>query len=202
MKTIKYILLSIAFFSVSSVLAQKGDYFNYLDYAHTINKDDYKITFKVTDKSINDANIDAKKEYFWYSANKIMKTQGGFSGKLLNGDYNEFYLTKNLKEQGTFKLGLKNGLWNKWSTSGKLLYQANYKDGLLHGVYFQYDTLGNLKEENSYRNGLLNGISKKYVSKDNILTTKYDDGAIKPKKEGKFSIWLKKLFKKGNKSKK
>src|ERR1700744_5503516 len=49
--------------------------------------------------------------YFWYSANTIHSTQGGFSGKLLNGSYTEYYPDKSLKQQGIFKAGLMMGKW-------------------------------------------------------------------------------------------
>jgi hypothetical protein len=69
--------------------------------------------------------------YYWYSSNKIHSTQGGFSGRLLNGAYTEFYLTRNLKEQGTFDKGLKNGTWKNWDEEGKLVKTTHWKKGLL-----------------------------------------------------------------------
>jgi len=74
-----------------------------------------------------------KKELFynWYSANAIHSTQGGFSGKLLNGRYNEYYLNKSLKEQGAYKRGLKTGSWQQWKDDGTLLRQSSWKNGTL-----------------------------------------------------------------------
>ena len=69
--------------------------------------------------------------YFWYSANLIHVTQGGFSGKLLNGSYSEFYLNKNLAEQGAFKKGLKNGIWKSWNEDGTLNQVTRWKDGII-----------------------------------------------------------------------
>jgi antitoxin component YwqK of YwqJK toxin-antitoxin module len=68
--------------------------------------------------------------YFWYSANKIHSTQGGYSGKLLNGRYTEYYLNKNLREQGSFKKGLKEGLWKSWNEDGKLMHETYWKNGI------------------------------------------------------------------------
>lgn len=67
--------------------------------------------------------------YYWYSANAIHSTQGGFSGKLLNGLYTEFYLNKNLKEQGTYKKGLKDGIWKSWNEDGTLSQAAKWRNG-------------------------------------------------------------------------
>ena len=69
--------------------------------------------------------------YYWYESNQIHSTQGGFSGKLLNGLYTEYYSDKNLKEQGTFKKGLKNGTWRSWNEDGTLAVNSTWKNGLL-----------------------------------------------------------------------
>lgn len=69
--------------------------------------------------------------YYWYSADAIHATQGGYSGKLLNGLYNEYYYPdKNLKEQGTFKNGLKEGIWKTWNTNGTLHSITKWKHGV------------------------------------------------------------------------
>ncbi len=69
--------------------------------------------------------------YYWYTANSIHVTQGGFSGKLLNGTYTEFYLNKNLEEQGNFKKGLKNGVWKRWNEDGTLDRVTEWKNGAM-----------------------------------------------------------------------
>ena len=68
--------------------------------------------------------------YYWYGSNEIHVTQGGFSGKLLNGQYTEYYPNKNLKEQGQFKKGLKNGLWKAWNGDGLLLSTTKWNNGM------------------------------------------------------------------------
>jgi len=69
--------------------------------------------------------------YYWYSAGGVHFTQGGFSGKLLNGSYNEYYLNKNLKQQGAFKKGLKDGIWKTWNEDGTLIGLSKWKNGLV-----------------------------------------------------------------------
>lgn len=69
--------------------------------------------------------------YYWYSSNQIHSTEGGFSGRLLNGSYNEFYLSRNLKEQGAFDKGLKNGTWKEWAEDGQLIKTTRWKKGVL-----------------------------------------------------------------------
>ena len=41
----------------------------------------------------------------------ILVTQGGYNGRLLNGDFRVFYPNKNLKENGNYQFGLKEGTW-------------------------------------------------------------------------------------------
>src|SRR3978361_1257752 len=66
-----------------------------------------KIIQAEIDPVSSEPSVKSKLVYYWYSANAIHITQGGFSGKLLNGIYTEYYLDRNLKEQGRFKKGLK-----------------------------------------------------------------------------------------------
>ncbi len=75
-------------------------------------------------------NVHSDRLYFWYAANKIHSTEGGFSGRLLNGSYNEFYPDKNLREQGNFKKGLKDGVWKSWDEDGTLDSSSKWKNGL------------------------------------------------------------------------
>ena len=79
----------------------------------------------------SDPGIKPNRIYYWYSDNGIHTSQGGFSGKLLNGRYEASYLNHNLKEQGTFKKGLKDGVWKSWNDDGTLSEAANWKNGLL-----------------------------------------------------------------------
>ncbi|MDB5122342.1 MAG: hypothetical protein JWP94_471 [Mucilaginibacter sp.] len=99
----------------------------------------YKVRLYEKDKTIlaeiNEINsgphIKPARFYYWYSANAIHSTQGGYSGKLLNGVYTEYYLNKNVKEQGTFNKGLKTGLWKSWNEDGTLNHAARWKNGVV-----------------------------------------------------------------------
>lgn len=95
----------------------------------------------------SDPDIKSDRFYYWYSANMIHSTQGGFSGRLLNGLYAEYYLNKNLKEQGTFKKGLKDGVWKKWKEDGTLNNTTTWKNGL----EVQPNTLPFFKRMNPFR---------------------------------------------------
>jgi hypothetical protein len=85
--------------------------------------------------------------YYWYSSNGIHVSQGGYSGKLLNGIYNEFYPNKNLKEQGNFKKGLKDGTWKDWNEDGTLIQVCDWRNG----VNVQKDTVSLWKKVNIFK---------------------------------------------------
>jgi hypothetical protein len=119
------ILIFFCFFSIGAYAQKMPDYG--LD----------KVRLTLSDQTIIaeldpvTSTISAKSNlhYFWYSANAIHETQGGYSGRLLNGKYSAFYLNKNLKEQGNFKKGLKNGVWRSWNGDGSLIAATNWKRG-------------------------------------------------------------------------
>lgn len=118
------------------------------------------------------------RSYFWYSANQVRSTQGGFSGKLLNGAYSEFYLNKNLKTQGFFIKGLKTGKWKHWNKDGLLKEIQFWQEGVKAGNFQLYDTDGKLMEEGIYRKNLLHGIYKIHHNKDSIEVKKYHKGIL------------------------
>jgi antitoxin component YwqK of YwqJK toxin-antitoxin module len=96
--------------------------------------------------------------YYWYSSNKIHFSQGGYSGKLLNGLYSEFYPNKNLKEQGTFKNGLKDGAWKSWNEDGTLNQISKWRKGAIVHI----DTTAFWKKVNVFKK------KAKHSAKDTI----------------------------------
>lgn len=130
--------------------------------------------------------IETDRSYYWYSGGKIKITQGGYSGKLLNGRYSEFYLNKNLKEQGYFNKGLKNEVWKSWNENGVLIQTVTWKNGLRNGEFILFDAKGTIKQKGSYRNDMLDGKQFNYQGKDSVQVVTYHDGKIAPAKKGSF----------------
>lgn len=135
-------------------------------------------------------SVDPHKTYYWYSSNAVHTTQGGYSGKLLNGSYTEYYLNKNLREQGTFKNGLKTGVWKSWNDQGGLLSFMTWQDGTKSGKFELLDDKGMVKTSGTYRSNLLDGIVKSYVSADSATVVKYKNGKVIAKSSGE-SFWRK-----------
>lgn len=132
----------------------------------------------------------SEKTYSWFSGGQINTTQGGFSGKLLHGDYQDFYLNKNLKESGSFDKGLKNGNWKNWTNQGILISEYTFKQGQKNGDYAKYDLLGKRIERGAYHNDLLSGKQETQVADSTIIKV-YKDGKLKDKKSGMPKIFYK-----------
>lgn len=147
----------------------------------------------------SDPEMESDRLYYWYSGNTIHSTQGGYSGRLLNGAYLEYYLNKNLKEMGTFKKGLKDDIWKSWNENGILTQLYTWKDGVKSGEFNLFDDTGKLKQVGYYKNDLLEGNVKSY-DKDNKLTiVNYHKGRETPAKHSS-SIFKKiNIFKKKDK---
>jgi antitoxin component YwqK of YwqJK toxin-antitoxin module len=156
----------------------------------TVNYADHLVTSGVKPaEEVSEMN--PGKVYFWYSANQIRSTRGGFSGKVLHGSYTDFFLTKNLKEAGQFLNGLKEGEWRQWNEQGILLNRTMWKCGQKTGPYYVYNAEGKSIESGSYKNGLQHG--KRAISKgDSVQVSWFREGkAYKPSK--KLSKFIKKL---------
>jgi antitoxin component YwqK of YwqJK toxin-antitoxin module len=122
----KKVLVLLCFMISASAFAQKLPYTG-LNRVRIVEADQ-TILAEINEGSSN-PSVKPDLFYYWYSANAIHATQGGYSGKLLNGPYTEFYLNKNLKEQGSFKKGLKDGIWKSWKEDGTLSHTFTWKNG-------------------------------------------------------------------------
>lgn len=95
-----------------------------------IKQNDLSHKFMLEDYSLKSKkHYNKKKTYFWYKAQKIIATQGGSAGTLLNGKYQSFYKNKQLCEQGEFENGLKSGVWKKWDNDGQLTKVERWNNG-------------------------------------------------------------------------
>jgi len=126
-----------------------------------LNYPDYSVKMNVLNIS---KKLEAKGHltYYWYSSNRIMETQGGYDGKVLDGSYTSFYLSNNLKEKGTFKNGLKNGEWTTWFENGKIHEITSWKRGLKNGVTKTFNNNGELIKETGFKYNQLNGCMVNY----------------------------------------
>lgn len=176
----------------STLVWSQWSYAEIGEYSHTITYADYKAVFHLHEGMDRVFKARSGLQYHWYGSNKINVTQGGMGGKLLQGEYREFYLNKNLKVKGSFNKGLKEGQWNQWTENGMLLSQTHFSKGLLQGLFKRYGQDGLLIEKGKYRKGKKQGKWMSYSSGDSISMIRYQYGVIKIKKESGPINWFKK----------
>jgi hypothetical protein len=117
--------------------------------------------------------------YFWFKGDNIKRTRGGFEGKLLHGEYIEFYANKDLKEKGNFIYGLKTGEWKKWYPEGQLECIIRWRNGTMKGKFIQFDLNGDVCMKGYYKDNKLNGKIITYSSEGSVLRyEKYSDGKL------------------------
>ncbi|MGY3214544.1 toxin-antitoxin system YwqK family antitoxin [Mucilaginibacter sp. HD30] len=144
----------------------------------------------------SDPAVKTDKLYYWSGGNDIHATQGGFSGKVLNGNYTEYYLNKNLKVQGQFMGGLKDGIWKAWNENGMLTELYSWDDGERSGKFEMFGNDGKLKQAGYYKDDLLHGDFTTYAADGKAETVYYSNGKVtkKPSFLGKINV-LKRLGK-------
>ncbi len=186
---IRYLLVSFTLMMWISITAQKTP--EIYQYRIRVLYEDRIVQAEIKPvKRMKDLNFNLR--YAWYASNQINFTQGGFSGKLLNGYYSEYYRSKSLRAQGSYSEGLKDGTWKAWDEKGNLIERLGWKNGLRNGVFQTFDTVGKIKEEGTYKKDLLHGALKKYKG-DSLEVILYKDGS--PSQGNVRSGFLYNLFK-------
>jgi hypothetical protein len=213
---LKYFLILLLFTVAFGSLAQESE-------TYTLNIDTRDSSVKV-DVLYEKKKIRVKpgNYYYWTTANQVLRTQGGYEGRLLHGNYFCFYPAKNLKVKGTFRKGLKRGKWYAWypngnlsevskwykgyqcgrtdiyNEQGKKILRATYWKGKLHGAYKTYSD-GRLISKKKFRKGVEVILTPKPVPAKNDLQVKPDgkkSGDINQGGVGKLWSGFKGIFKK------
>jgi len=168
-------LLYIAFLAYSLVAFSQPKKYEHETNNMVINLADATLKFQVP-VSNPKVKVNNNLTYHWYKSNEILQTKGGYEGKLLHGDYSEFYLNKNLKTQGGFNKGLKHKEWKSWDDNGDLKEIINYKNGVLNGSFKTLDEKGRVILESNYKNGKLHGTTTSYADGKLLKRTTYKNG--------------------------
>jgi hypothetical protein len=157
----------------STVLGQRGIDLH-INNRVILNNDGYVIHADVAKENPKRKSND-QSFYYWYAANDIKKTRGGYDGKLLHGSYTEFYPNKNLKTQGGFKNGIKSGKWKTWYMNGQLneILQWNKKGTVAKFEIF--DEHGDLVRTGTYKNEKYDGIINEIVA-GKVAKRKFREG--------------------------
>lgn len=170
----KNLMFFLWLFTASAVYAQ-----NIRDYGTSkvrLNEPGKSIVMEILPTT--EPELQSDRLYYWFSGNLIHTTQGGYSGKLLNGTYNEYFPGKNIKEQGIFRKGLKNGLWKDWAEDGTLIQQITWKNGVKDGPFTLFDEQGNKKQSGKNSNNLLDGKVLFFHGRDSVEIKTYRAGVL------------------------
>lgn len=124
--------------------------------------------------------------YTWFKYNQVFITQGGYDGRILDGNYTCSFKNSSLKIKGVFKNGLKIGTWYEWFPDGKLKEISNWKNGQKNGITFYYEK-GLLTKSETFKNDILNG---KVIKYQNGITNSfyYRNGVIKSSHSSKAKV--------------
>ncbi|MBN9485494.1 MAG: hypothetical protein BGO70_02785 [Bacteroidetes bacterium 43-93] len=99
-------------------------------------------------------HTDRSKFYYWYKDGTLGKTQGAYSGYLLDGEYTEAaYPEKSMICKGHYSLGLKDGSWTEWYPDGRIRISENWKNGLLNGRRYVLGNTGDTIKNEYYHKG-------------------------------------------------
>ena len=142
----------------------------------SVNTDNASVRVELAPDKKNKTEPENHLNYYWYKANNILNTQGGYEGKLLHGKFVSFYLNNNLKEKGKFKRGLKEGEWKSWYQNGKLMETVKWDDGRKDGIHRTFDPQGNIISEAGFKNGQLHGILRSYENGKLLSEKNYQKG--------------------------
>jgi hypothetical protein len=121
-------------------------------------------------------------EYTSYNDKSILVTQGGISGRILNGDYWVYFPNKQLKENGKFKNGIKTGEWKIWYSSGKLAEVAEWKAGYKISENI-FDSVGNIVKSGKYKGNRFSGFKIEKSASSKYDTLYYNKGILLRPKE-------------------
>lgn len=122
----------------------------------TTSQDNYNLSFYI---SYQDTKISAKSDvvYYWFDSGRINQNVGGYSGHLLQGEYEKTTIGGSLIEQGTFYNGMKTGQWKLWDVSGNLIEVIQWKNGKRHGAFWRIDPATGKKISGRYKNDQYQG---------------------------------------------
>ncbi|MPM04078.1 hypothetical protein SDC9_50348 [bioreactor metagenome] len=152
-----------------------------------IPKDDKTYTMEISSKDFSESitiarNNPEKKKinenlwYYWYLNNAVHFSEGGYSGKLLNGKYISYYKNMNLRSSGTFRYGLMHDEWTTWYENGSMKSAEQWKKGKKHGVCIYFSEDGMKMTVEKYRHGILNGKMKVFCSDSLVEVRRFKNG--------------------------
>jgi antitoxin component YwqK of YwqJK toxin-antitoxin module len=166
--------LLLIIFLTTFFTATKAQYYNG---RVRIDSADRSYIFQVTDDS---RRTNSELFYYWFKSGRIHKTQGGYYGKLLHGNYKVVDRDRHLLEEGQFKKGQKTGLWRSWYEDGALKSTRRKGFGFWNKTYRikEYDANGNTTKSGFENKGLFTGYHTLLHGDSTVITHYKNDQAL------------------------
>jgi hypothetical protein len=160
----RYFVFLLSFFLgvFSSAQAQRKYLRQVVHDRVVVNSPDSTVVTYVWPVGNKEVEAEEEKVYYWYKADKVRTSRGGFGGKVLHGDYTSFYIDQNLKEKGKFVKGLKVGTWKAWYPNGELKEIMHWKKGQRNGSFITYRSDHTIYKTGKYKDDKLKGKVKEY----------------------------------------
>jgi Uncharacterized protein conserved in bacteria len=148
---------------------------------HAIVSTENKITSKAHINLLKKAKVKTKtdRRYHYFTKGKIRITQGGYTGHLLQGNFEKNNAQGQLLEKGQYKNGLKDGTWKRWNIQGQLILINKWKKGKQKGKFQEFDEQGELIRTGQYKDGQLHGKIIHYEGGEVLQKYRYKKGELK-----------------------
>lgn len=129
-----------------------------------------------------DTRVQLDKTYWWYGSGRLNRTQGGYSGRLLDGAFIVRSAEGRLLEKGVMSAGKRSGEWIQWYPTGSIHSIYNWKYGELHGAFRELWPNGELQRTGRFKNGMLQGQVTQYDEAGQAVKLRYHKGEMKTAK--------------------
>lgn len=125
--------------------------------------------------------------YHWLYKDSILRSQGSYSGKLLDGPFEEFFSNRSPKTSGSFAQGIKVGQWKYWDHKGTLRKISHWSLSQETGTFILFNEEGQKVQQGRMKDGKLHGRITTFSTADSTGVThqRYRNGVPVPQRENR-----------------
>ena len=162
-----YVLLTFTFYAQESNAQSQLEEFSS---RRSVKQNELQMIFFIRDEDKSRPNT-SKNDiwYYWFKSQKIITTQGGADGLLLEGLFTAFFSNKQLAQKGKFKKGLKVRSWEYWRKDGSLKMIEKWRRGNLVQKQYNDDKGSLIRFEKKH------GKKNKFFTSDSVGVYKNDE---------------------------
>lgn len=116
--------------------------------------------------------------YYWFDQGQLHQSQGGFHGRLVEGELVARSRENGLIRKGNFEHGLKQGTWLDWYANGTVKSKVFWENSQRQGRFFEYTPEGKLAVKGTYKNNQLHGLWIAYHNDKIVNKVRYKKGVL------------------------